>query len=335
LQLNRIHIIISLILFPLISAGQDIHFSQFDATPMMVNPSSTGNYDGKWRFILNQRDQWRAVAIPYKTLAASCDTRFILSDKSNLGLGLQINTDKSGDAAMSTNVATLHSAIHQQFAGNRLQVSAGASIGFGIIDLDYNKLNFDSQFNGDYFDPDLSHGVFLMHETPTYIDISGGASVRYSFNPDFDMNIGGALYHINQPERSFFSSTNVFLNRKMVVYVMNTVRLTQNVTLLPQCLLMQQESYRQINFGSQVQFATNQKNLSALFAGVYYRWRDAVVARVGFQYAGLRLGLSYDINASDLVKASYGRGGLEISLIYITLPAKQIITPKNICPVFM
>ena len=50
--------------------AQDIHFSQYRETPMLINPAQTAlNKDV--RIILNYKDQWRSFVSPYKTFAFS------------------------------------------------------------------------------------------------------------------------------------------------------------------------------------------------------------------------------------------------------------------------
>ncbi|HMZ89019.1 MAG TPA: type IX secretion system membrane protein PorP/SprF, partial [Chitinophagales bacterium] len=52
-----------------VTYAQDIHFSQFFAAPILVNPANTGNFIGSARIGLNYRDQWGSVTIPYRTFS--------------------------------------------------------------------------------------------------------------------------------------------------------------------------------------------------------------------------------------------------------------------------
>ena len=53
--------------------AQDIHFSQFFASPVLVNPANTGNFNGVARLGLNYRDQWGSVSVPYQTFSTYAD----------------------------------------------------------------------------------------------------------------------------------------------------------------------------------------------------------------------------------------------------------------------
>ena len=73
-------ILISNILFPTSAHAQDIHFSQFYASPLTLNPSLTGNFDGLMRFGGNYRNQWASVSVPYSTASVYTDLN-MLRDK--------------------------------------------------------------------------------------------------------------------------------------------------------------------------------------------------------------------------------------------------------------
>ena len=79
--------------------AQDIHFTQFTASPLIVNPAFTGAFSGQWRAAAIYRDQWRSVTSPFKTYAVSVDAPIIndLSHDDNLAAGLQLYNDRAGD----------------------------------------------------------------------------------------------------------------------------------------------------------------------------------------------------------------------------------------------
>ena len=57
---------------PLIVNGQDIHFSQFNETPVILNPALCGTaYDT--RIVANYKNQWASVTSPYQTYGISVE----------------------------------------------------------------------------------------------------------------------------------------------------------------------------------------------------------------------------------------------------------------------
>ena len=57
------------------------------------------------------------------------------------------------------------------------------------------------------------------------------------------------------------------------------------------------------------------------YVGSWLRLNDAIIPYVGLEWNDFRLGMTYDINYSNLKVGSQSRGGIEISLIYIKKPA--------------
>jgi len=70
-------IIFVILMFVEKGKSQDIHFSQYFNTPLIINPALTGVFGGDQRAMLAHRNQWASVASPYKTYGASFDTRLL------------------------------------------------------------------------------------------------------------------------------------------------------------------------------------------------------------------------------------------------------------------
>ena len=111
---------ISILLFPKIFA-QDIHFSQFNENPSLVNPALTGQSHVLKASVI-YRDQWRSVTVPYKTFGASIEMKLKASNWDKQGdhatmkfkksfsrnaLGISFFSDKAGDGNMGTTQANL------------------------------------------------------------------------------------------------------------------------------------------------------------------------------------------------------------------------------------
>ena len=70
---------------------------------------------------------------------------------------------------------------------------------------------------------------------------------------------------------------------------------------------------------------------ASVYVGSWIRLNDAIIPYIGLEFAGIRLGATYDINTSALKTATQGQGGFEISLIYIN---KSTDTKPLNCPKF-
>ena len=97
--------------------SQDLHFSQYNENPSLVNPALTGS-SYVMRASVVYKDQWRSVTVPYQTYGASFEMKFKASnwDKvdpfktrtfkrsfSRLAGGVAFYSDKAGDGNMGTN----------------------------------------------------------------------------------------------------------------------------------------------------------------------------------------------------------------------------------------
>jgi hypothetical protein len=83
----RIFYLVLCVLFQNQVFGQDIHFSQFLNSPLSLNPSETGNFDGDWRIVANYRNQWQSLGVPFRTISASYDRQLYVK-KHHLSVGL-------------------------------------------------------------------------------------------------------------------------------------------------------------------------------------------------------------------------------------------------------
>jgi hypothetical protein len=79
----------------------------------------------------------------------------------------------------------------------------------------------------------------------------------------------------------------------------------------------------------------NEDNPTNVFLGSWVRFgnlTDAIIPYIGLEFSSIHIGYTYDINISNLKKASNSVGGNEISLIYIKKPvdpnAKKLGCPK-------
>jgi hypothetical protein len=79
--------------------AQDIHFSQFNFSPLSQNPAYTGVFDGDVRFVANYRNQWFTVPVSYNTFAFSTDGNVkTWKETHGLSLGGMFYYDRAGDS---------------------------------------------------------------------------------------------------------------------------------------------------------------------------------------------------------------------------------------------
>lgn len=324
------------ILLTTVAKAQDIHFSQFESSPLNLNPSLTGFFDGDYRFVANHRSQWRSVSEPYRTFSGSMDMVLngLADSKSRYNTGLLFNHDRAGDSKLSlTQLALSFSVLRPLDNEAKHFISLGLQAGYVSRSINYSGLTYDEQYNGDAFDPSAGNTENFENDKHGYADI--GAGFAYLFRTEkFKAGTGFSFQHINRPNDAFFDQTVKMFNRFQADLKFDFPILTR-FDLVPALLYMSQGPFREITGGTSVRYRLSELpgRRYAFYLGGWIRSKDAAIASVGMDYNNLNVGFSYDINTSDLDRASNGKGGYEIALIYIIRKVKPVgIRPP--CPLY-
>ena len=316
--------------------AQDIHFSQYDMSPLNLNPAYSGYFNEDLRFIFNHRNQWQSVTKPYKTFSGSFDNKVKIKDHA-FGAGVLVNQDKAGDSKFGTFQLSVSLAKHLVIsADSNLRLGIGIQGGLVNRSIDYEDLYFDKQFDGDVFDKSLPTGEQFSTSGFMYFDLSLGASIAYKVGETTDLHTGFALHHLNKPKQSFFDNTAVKLRERFSTDISIVQELNETLDIIPSVLFMSQGKFRETNIGIKGVAHLNDApgNRTSLSAGVSLRLEDAFIIRAGLDHNQMRLGLSYDFNTSDLQVASDRKGGFEIALVYVITNVKGVNTSRKVCPVY-
>ena len=121
--------------------SQDIHYSQFNASPQNLTPAQTGLFDGDWRLAGNYRSQWSAVPVPYTTISMAADTRLKTKLKNDVpAAGFVINSDKAGDSKFSTTQLMISAAYIKKLTADSTHfLSFGIQPGISTKRFNINK----------------------------------------------------------------------------------------------------------------------------------------------------------------------------------------------------
>jgi len=328
-----------LLCFPLFGSGQDIHFSQFNNSPLNLNPAQTGFFHGSHRFVLNHRNQWASVSVPYRTFSGSFDMQLLKRKfkQDIIGIGIVFNNDIAGDADMGTTAASLSVSYTKALnKRNSHFISFGMQAGGAQHKIDFSKLYFDNQYDGDQFNPLLNNGENFVRNSYSYLDFSGGVHWFLQKEDQLIFNAGISAFHLNEARLSFFDNEAVFLHRRFVAYGNVSIGLDRNTDMIPSLLFMKQGIYTEIVFGSDIKFTLNNSPYfySTFSIGAFLRNEDALILKLGLDQRRWNFGLSYDFNYSDLHPASKYMGGFEISIIYIINQQRQKRIKEVPCPIF-
>jgi type IX secretion system PorP/SprF family membrane protein len=310
--------------------AQDIHFSQINNTPLFLNPALAGHVTGgDLRTILNYKEQWRSITVPYKTVAASFDMPLFKKkwEDDYMGFGLSLFNDKFGDARIGITQFDFSLAYNRKMR-NSNNILFGIQTGYGQRSCDITKLSWDNQYNGSSYDPALpSNEPFSFNNNFSYFDLTAGTAWTYSPTRYFQSLLGISLYHINQPHLYYYETSTERLPSKLVVHgEINFYKKHTNMTYVPSFIYFKQGPLQELTFGSMFRYRLREASIytgyydeNAICFGVWYRFKDAVIPCMRYEYAGKYIfEVSYDTNVSELTNVSHARGGFEISVIYMS-----------------
>jgi type IX secretion system PorP/SprF family membrane protein len=308
--------------------AQDIHFTQFDAAPLIINPAFTGGFNGTFRAATVYRDQWRSVTMPFVTYSASVDAPIIhdLSVDDYLAGGLQFYQDKAGDGNLSNTSVLASVAYHKFLGGGQTDpdktLSVGFQGGYTSKSIDISKLYFGDEFTGTGWNGG-SGGTQLNNKT-NYWTINAGVAWSHRTSERFGYTIGVGANNLNQPHESLqkVENSEVGLGMRYTAQVGAIANINDRLSLRPALLYQSQSTAYEMLIGNEFNYALGNPEFrdvasTSVFAGIFYRNSDAIMVTAGIEFKGFRFGASYDYNTSSLKDASKGNGGFELSLRYI------------------
>ncbi|MBS1590475.1 MAG: PorP/SprF family type IX secretion system membrane protein, partial [Bacteroidetes bacterium] len=298
--------------------AQDVHFTQFNAAPLIVNPAFTGGFSGQWRAAAIYRNQWRSVTAPFVTYGASFDAPVVndLTHDDFLAVGVQLYNDRAGDGNL-TNFSGLASVAYHKFLGEKLDktLSVGLQGGYTQKSIDLSRLYFGDEFNGGVFQQGTSGEYPGLNNKVNYFTVNAGISWAHSVSDRFGYTLGAAAMNLNQPQESFQKKRNadVGLGIRYAAQLGVIGYVSDKFSLRPAVLYQSQATATELVAGNEFHLIVGDDEYrsiaTAVFLGGYIRSNDAMMITAGMEWKGLRFGVSYDYNTSALKAASNGNGG--------------------------
>lgn len=336
----RLILLLALLLPVFTATAQDIHFSQFANSPLNLNPGLAGVFGGDMRFVVNYRDQWRTIPVPYSSFSGSFENKIYWTkgkyDRYLTG-GLLFNHDKQGSIELSSTQIGIPISVTLPLKQN-IFLTAGVMPIFGQRAFDTNRLTFDAQWTDSFYDPsaDTREDQLFQSTNLKYFDLNAGLNLRFqSVEKRSRLDVGGGLQHINRPTHDFWSSNlidpgTVKLYNKMSFYTLGLLQLSKTFDVVGQALYQKQGGFQEIVYGAGLRMYLNQKPYRefAIQVGTDYRHRynDAIAPHVEVFWRTWTLGFTYDVNAfgSAIGQLTGDKAGPEIALIYRLYKVKPV-----------
>lgn len=334
------HKLFFLLMF-LSSAGgfyaQDIHFTNWNMSPLNVNVANAGRFDGDGRLIFNYRKQWQSVPVPYGTFSFGSDFNLkqSLIKGTNEAIGIVFNHDQAGDGRYKINEVKIPINHKIKLKDSTFTFAIGVAAGITNISIDPNRLSFDKQWDGDIYNSGLYNGEAFDRLSKTYFDAGLGSVISKNFNPKLSITLGYSLNHFHKPNISFNNTANVLLRPRHLELFQTKYNFSNKASVLFEYYGAQQQKFREHVLALSYYYMVNSKTKTILNLGLITRIKDAVMPTCGLEYNNIKMQLSYDYNYSSFKRATSGRGGFEISLIYIYAKPKVFVPKTRICPIYM
>ena len=313
-------------------AQVDPHFSEYYVYPSWLNPALTGAFDGDYRVAAIYRNQWGNIANGFSTIGLSAD--FVTNKNLNFGGSILQQTAGTGGFTYLTANASI------AYTGVKFGVNGHQRLVFGLQGgLNQRRFNTSKFQTGDQwfaatgYTPTSPSTDVVANPSASVFDASAGLAY-YDATPNKKVNVfaGFSASHITQPDDKFISTSSV-KSKFPIRYTLHggaKIKTSETFSITPNFLYLQQGNATEKMLGAYAQVKATQE--TDVLLGFNYRLDDAIIPFAGFYYKNFTLGLSYDINNSQLGKNIATTNSFEISLTYIGRKAKELADKHFVCP---
>lgn len=314
----------------LVKGQVDPHFSQYYVYPAWLNPALTGAFDGDYRVSGIYRSQWGNISSPFTTPGVAVD----FTTNKNSNFGASVLNQSAGDGGY--NYLTAYASY--SYTGVRLgrnenhRIAMGMQI--GVIQRRFNrsKLTFGDQWNPiTGYNPGATSAEAFSKTSATSFDAAAGI-LYYDAQPGKRLNVFGGFSaaHLTRPDDQFSESSTARLPIRYTAHAGVRITLSDVLSLTPNLLYLKQGTATEKMAGAYARLIAAPG--TDVMLGANYRFKDALSPFVGFAHKNIVLGVSYDINTSDLGRMANGSNSFEISLSFIG--RRSVKTPEVdfVCP---
>jgi len=326
--------------FGIEAAAQDVHFSQYYANPVYLNPAYAGAV-GCPRIVTNFRQQWPSISGRFTSYSASYDQHF---EKIKGGIGVLFVGDYAAQSGhITTNTISVAYSFHAELT-KKVAMRLALQATYQQKSLNFNKLTFQ-----DMIDPKYGFIYSTAENFATYTKGIADFSTGLIFYSDHYYG-GIAVHHFTQPKESFFDNTGKETRVPMKITgnfgavidlkkYQKTKKTVGDVSISPNLIFQYQSRftggavYTTINYGTYV-------SLYPMVIGAWFRQgfknADAAIFLAGVEYEFLKVGYSYDFTIPSTNNNKMKTGGAhEVSAqFYLPCPKKHPRIRNINCPKF-
>lgn len=301
----RLHLFILFLILAQFVSSQDLHFSQFYSTPLMINPANTGRFKEDTRCSFIHRRQWAALNSDFISTAFSTDmnfrTKWLKKDK--IGVGLLFFHDDLAQGTIKTSSIYLSGAYHRMLDQQRRhRLSGGVQFGFNQKSINDQYFRFPNQYPSFVFDRSVGNNENLANMNYGFLDAQMGLSYTFVWSEKTEIVTGVSFYQLRQPKESIFKSvgSNNTLGTRWIYTVGLNKKLNDRWMITPTAMYMRQSKGRDLNLGGFVTYNLRTDFIAQLTGGVFARVNDAAIFMIGGRYKNIDAKFSYDATMSGV-----------------------------------
>lgn len=329
------------------TGAQDLHFTQYNMSPLTLNPAFMGAFEGTARISGIYRDQWASVLQnQFSSPSVGIDAPLLRGFRENdwVGVGGILTSDNVGEGDLQVGENLLGIAYHfalDKEGANMLTLGVQGGNVTRQLDPTANGLIFADELPEDVGGGGLGLGKGgdrSVNDQVSYLDFNVGLMLRSRLEGGDMVEAGLAFNHITQPEYSFVSRSgggnNEGQDRPMtiVAHARYDRSLTEKWSIEPSFMFQTTAGATEVQLQALAGYQLNPE--FRLHAGPGYRFGDSGQVLLGVTYnEDLRVGLAYDLNLSSVSDISNYRGGFELAATYIMKIFKEPdVKPAILCP---
>jgi len=294
--------------------------------PMLLNPANTGN-DGKYRGVLQYRNQQSNDFSPYNRTAASGEMSMESRGDMKFGLGAGLIIDKSSPLGYRSSNFRVNGASHFVLNQNS-SFHAGASTSFYSQDLNITNTNREVLAENGYLQVD--HPEDLKFDQSSALAFGLGVGYKWSkpvakrgWKVNWQLETGLAAQNIGLIDLKESEGSQRISDALYTGYATGQIPIDKYFALIPSGFVNVTSDRTQYVLGIEGRMILNsgdQFNSKAkrvmLDLGLLQREGDALVLTSNITWGELSLGMSYEIPTREPVESLETTGAFEAVLRY-------------------
>ena len=323
--MNKLYAIVVLCVFMFSNgAAQDLHFSNYAASPHNLSPAKVGDFYGTYKIGAIIRDQFSSFfnqGFRTQGLFAEANVPYAFKPHHWTSVGVFFDNDKSGDLGLGRNMVGVNVAYHL------------------ALDYDYrNVLSVGLQYSyvSLQLDPTKAKNLFLDDNVldfynNSYSDFNLGFSFKSRLNKSSIFEIGTGLYHLIASTKDVATrgSDDLFPLR-VNAYTALSVRTSKKISITPRIQYSKAEEAS--NLAAQF-IGTYWLEKSEIDFGVGYRFGDAIQFLMGYHIKNWTITGAFDMTVSSAAPYNDRTGAFELGAYTILAKyPKAKVELIEICP---